>query len=534
MAEKPSSPQPQKPAPPTASLKRARKQMPAEQQAMAAQARPADEEPEEEEEDLEGEGVSSFLLFAAVPSWLISMVVHIILLLMLALVSFQIDNKRPVPPTYDIAKDIEDEEIVEFEPQEFDLPVADTEEIAQEPVIVEEVPEVVVDTSIPDQEAAPMEVALDPLSEMTAPRNDSLLELGAYTGTGLQGRGAARAGMAHTGGGTKASEEAVDLALMWLANHQNVDGGWSFDHRRGPCQNRCDRPGTLEARNGATGLALLPFLGAGHTHMQGDYQDNVKRGLDFLLQNMSVTNNRGSLSDAGNMYSHGICSIVLCEAYAMTNDSGLAMPAQMVINHIVYAQDPVGGGWRYQPKEAGDTSAVGWQLMALTSARMAYLEVPDACFIGASHFLDAVQQESGAQYGYTTPGAGSATTAVGLLCRMYLGWKHDHPALERGVQFLSGLAPSQSNMYYNYYATQVLHHYEGEMWEAWNEVMRDWLVNTQSKEGHEAGSWFIAGDHGSGAGGRIYSTAMATMILEVYYRHMPLYQERAAENEFPL
>jgi hypothetical protein len=234
------------------------------------------------------------------------------------------------------------------------------------------------------------------------------------------------------------------------------------------------------------------------------------------------------------MYSHGLAAIVLCEAYAMTQDRGLMQPAQLGINHIVYAQDPVGGGWRYQPRTPGDTSVVGWQLMALKSGHMAYLNVPKETVAGAIKFLDSVQSESGAKYGYTGPGGGQATTACGLLCRMYLGWKKDHPGIERGVEYLSGLGPSKGNMYYNYYATQVMRHYEGEKWDKWNVEMRDFLVNSQDKNAHQTGSWFMNGDHGSTHGGRIYCTSMSTMILEVYYRHMPIYAKAAAEDDFPL
>jgi hypothetical protein len=117
---------------------------------------------------------------------------------------------------------------------------------------------------------------------------------------------------------------------------------------------------------------------------------------------------------------------------------------------------------------------------------------------------------------------------------MYLGWKHDHGALERGVARVSKLGPSKTNLYYNYYATQVMRHYGGEQWKAWNAVMREQLVNTQATKGTEAGSWYIAGDHGSDRGGRIYCTAMATMILEVYYRHLPIYGKPAADDDFPL
>ena len=196
-------------------------------------------------------------------------------------------------------------------------------------------------------------------------------------------------------------------------------------------------PGTsAEARNGATGLALLPFLGAGQTHKKGKYKSQVKAGLYFLVNQMKVNANGGSLYESGgSMYSHGIGSIVLCEAYAMTHDKSLYAPAQQALNFIAYAQDPVGGGWRYSPRQAGDTSAVGWQIMAMKSGHMGYLRIPPVTVQKAFRFLDSVQANNGAHYGYTDPAANrDATTAVGLLCRMYLGWKKDNPALERGRQ----------------------------------------------------------------------------------------------------
>ena len=120
---------------------------------------------------------------------------------------------------------------------------------------------------------------------------------------------------------------------------------------------------------------------------------------------------------------------------------------------------------------------------------------------------------------------------------MYLGWNKDHPALKRGVQWMSDRGPSKTNMYYNYYAPQVMRHWEGDTWKKWNAVMRDQLVNSQAKKGHEAGSWFMrAGrqDHVTDRGGRLYCTSMATMVLEVYYRHLPLYRKQSTEEEFPL
>jgi hypothetical protein len=174
--------------------------------------------------------------------------------------------------------------------------------------------------------------------------------------------------------------------------------------------------------------------------------------------------------------------------------------------------------------------------MALKSGHLAFLEVRPSTVKGATKFLDFVQAADGAQYGYTAPATGrDATTAIGLLCRMYLGWKKDHPALQEGVRFISNKGPSKYNMYFNYYATQVMRHYDGELWQKWNGTMRDHLVNSQAKRDHTTGSWHFAADtHGSGKGGRVYCTSLATMILEVYYRHMPIYQKQVDQDDFPL
>jgi len=334
--------------------------------------------------------------------------------------------------------------------------------------------------------------------------------------------------------GPPAAASAVALALEWLARHQLADGSWSFDHRRGACQGRCGDPGSLEdARIGATALGVLPFLGYGQTHKQGKYRDVVRRALAYLGKQMERD---GSLHEAGGtMYSHGLAAIALCEAYGMTRDTDLIRAAQKSLDFITQAQDPQGGGWRYAPQEPGDTSVVGWQLMALKSGHLSYLNVNPNTIKGASRFLDSVEEESGAYYGYRAPGRSSATTAIGLLCRMYLGWKHENPALERGVEFLAKSGPSDTNVYYNYYATQVLRHYGGPQWDAWNKQILASLTGRQQQQGHARGSWFLGrgGDHGAERGGRHYQTCMCAMTLEVYYSKQLLYQSVATEDGFP-
>jgi hypothetical protein len=346
----------------------------------------------------------------------------------------------------------------------------------------------------------------------------------------LQGRVSAesRQTMTTRYGGNAASEAAVAAALKWLACVQYPDGGWSFDHRLAPspAARMSDHPGSLvQARTAATAMALLPFLGAGQTHTDGKYKPTVNAGLRYL---MTRADRRGSMHEpGGSMYSHGLGAIALCEAYALTHDRKLERPAQASLDFIKYAQDPVGGGWRYAPRQPGDTSVCGWQLMALKSGHAAFLRVHPETVRKTTGFLDSVQAIRGAYYGYTTPGRRPSTSAIGLLCRIYLGWQRDHQALREGVEYVSSEGPSKTDMYYNFFATQLMYQYGGKHWDAWNAVMRDQLVATQQADGPAKGSWYYAGGHGAERGGRLYNTSLATMILQVYYRHTRVFDKPA-------
>lgn len=343
-------------------------------------------------------------------------------------------------------------------------------------------------------------------------------------------------------GGSGESEAAVARALTWIANHQADDGGWTFAHDQ-VCNGQCGNPGHLaSSRNGATAMALLPFLGAGQTHREGEHKEVVDRGIRYLLAHQRQTTGSrptGSWYEVGGtMYSHCLASIAICEAYAMTADSTLQEPAQLSINFLVQTQDRSGGGWRYEPKQAGDTSVVGWAVMALKSGKMGALEVPATTLKGVNRFLSSVSSNSGSNYGYVNQrlrmDGGRSTTAIGLLCRMYQGTPQTNSPLVSGSRQLAVEGPRFQNFYGTYYTAQVLRHLGGKQWDEWNKAMRDPLIELQAKDGHASGSWQPNSfpDMGGPTGGRLYSTCMATMILEVYYRHMPLYSEQAIRGDF--
>jgi hypothetical protein len=179
-------------------------------------------------------------------------------------------------------------------------------------------------------------------------------------------------------------------------------------------------------------------------------------------------------------------------------------------------------------------------MMAIKSAAMSGLNVDLDTVRRANFFLDTMMVPGGFGYHYNMESKQKnpleyrpAMTACGVLCRMYSGWKKDEPSIKAAAAKFAEAGPSESDISYNYYATQVMKQYGGPEWESWNVRMRDQIVSTQVQSGHGAGSWFSEGEH-SKQGGRLYWTCMSTMMLEVYYRYMPLYAEQAEEDAFQL
>jgi hypothetical protein len=358
---------------------------------------------------------------------------------------------------------------------------------------------------------------------------------------GFGGRsGAIRKKVLEEGSGNNESEAAVARGLKWLANHQAPDGHWSLDGFN--VDGHCNCAG-LGAKYdiAATAFGLLPFLGAGETHMgkgkDSPYAKVVGKGLNYLIAKQQKD---GSFS--ANMYEHGLATTAICEAYGMTADPKLKPHAQSALNYIVNAQSEA-GGWRYGSKQPGfDTSVGGFQFAALKSGQMAGLSVPKETFSRIDKWLDAAMDRTTCGYGYASSGSGVSTTAIGLLCRQYRGWGPLTPQLNDGLMILEANPPGGQNIYYYYYATQVMHHLGGDSWKLWNEGlkqnkrtgkwekvgtgMRDWLIAKQEKDqtNHYFGSWNPAGDVHGGAGGRFMVTSMALLTLEVYYRHLPLYR----------
>jgi hypothetical protein len=355
-------------------------------------------------------------------------------------------------------------------------------------------------------------------------------------------QGLTRAKLLRREGGTARSEQSVEDGLNWIVRHQRADGSWSMNFHD-QCQvPPCPAQRTMETDTGATGLALLPLLGAGYIHtVKGRHQEVVRRGLDWLVAHQAPD---GDLFTGppgmAYMYSHAIASMAICEAYGLSGDPNLKRPAQRAIQFIINSQDPVGGGWRYSPGQLGDTSVFGWQMFALRSAHLAGIKIPAKILKACSRYLDQAGDQKRVTYGYQ-PGrpATPTMTAEALLSRQLLGWPRDFPALVKGVGQISADLQSgaERNIYYWYYATQLLHNMQNEQWERWNLKIREGLISLQVKDaGCAHGSWdpdSPAPDVWAQKAGRLYLTSLSILTLEVYYRYLPLYRSYDEDQTKP-
>ena len=380
---------------------------------------------------------------------------------------------------------------------------------------------------------------------------------GKFNVGGFGGRsGATKIKMLQEGGGNARSEKAVADGLKFLALHQAADGHWSLNDfakhaRTAPLPggkivpDNCQTNTTQANNTAGTAFGLLPFLAAGITHKppkkkpQVDYSKGVGLAIRYLMNKQSKSGkDRGYYGEG--MYAHGLATIAMCEAFGLTSDPLVKSSAQLAVNYIVSAQHE-GGGWRYSPGQPGDTSVTGWQLMALKSGQMAGLTVPRTALKKVEKYLDSCEvggkgtSSVGVKGGYAyTPGGPETVTmtAVAGLCRQYLGVSPRNASLLASVRKLKQVPPGSGQIYYEYYATQVMHHMGGESWQFWNlgpdgsgkGGIRDTLIAKQ-----DAGAGGRAGQLGSWAGGpnvggRIGGTSLSLLSLEVYYRHLPLYR----------
>ncbi|HHN45939.1 MAG TPA: hypothetical protein ENN09_00730 [Planctomycetes bacterium] len=343
---------------------------------------------------------------------------------------------------------------------------------------------------------------------------------------GIAGDGGGLPGLRDAGGRKKALirykstevEPHIVAALNWLARNQEPDGRWDGEKHEGE-----------DTDAGITGLALLTFLGTGHTERHSPrYRATVAKAIDWIISSQGADGCIGRSSTRGGLgYHHAICGLALAEAYAMARVARTGQAAQKAVDYSINVHQAPYSAWRYNPRQEPDTSVTGWFVMQLKSAKVAGLNVPGEGFQGAINFLNKVtdKENYAGRTGYQSREQASRTlTAVGMVSWLFMGWHPDDPMLRGAAEYLLedlpawGAGNERVNFYYWYYGSLAMFQMEGPYWNKWNAAMKKALLPTQRKGGDEDGSWDPVG-HWSGRGGRVYSTAMAAMCLEVYFRY---------------
>jgi hypothetical protein len=365
-----------------------------------------------------------------------------------------------------------------------------------------------------------------------------------------------RSQRAQRDGASAESEAAVERALVWLARHQDADGRWDAatarDASGAPVRGEDDYtihcpPGDVcygechywEADTALTGLALLAYLGAGYTHQDGKaHAQTVARGLKYLLSVQKPDGDLRGRSVAVGMYCHAMAALALCEAYALTRDPALQGPAERAVDFLVRSRAADGLSWRYAPgAPVGDTSILGWVILVLKSAREIGLPISANVQDGASRWLRLVSSGRDDGLARYQPGkeVTPTMTAEAWVCRQFLGIGGPGPASQEAADYLLEHGPGRDpyNIYYWYYGTLAMFQHGGGDWTRWNSQIRDQLVKRQKTTGHQNGSWDPDETQYGRFGGRIYTTALATLTLEVYYRYLRLYDQPGRRSQQP-
>jgi hypothetical protein len=499
---------------------------------------------EYDDEYYEGEEEEFFEEFAPseTPWWmqkavpvLISSAVHLLFLWIAAYIVFTIINKQE-PPAIITRREFQEQEYDEtLKRAMFKTPRIECEKMVEKPIIIlEEEVEITKDI--------PRGTSFDNLSNKNL---DSTSIIDAYgIGGGRAGAYGQRWGKGSLAreGGSPGTESAVTAALRWLHFHQDKNGQWDQDGFSKNCDTRdsaaCDGAGTAQYDVGCSALALLAYLGNGHTHRVGQFKKTVRRGLDWLQGQQQGDGALGPRLAESWIYNHALGTMALCEAYAVTRDYKLKDPAQKAVNFIRSAQNP-GLGWKYEPQNGrNDTSVTGWMVLALKAAKTAGLTVEQSMFDGAINWFDRATNTAG-KCGYMRPGDDGSVirnvnehfaklptmTGVSVICRIFCGQKRQDPKVLRGVDVLMSHLPNWNkpkndkvDMYYWYYATYAMFQYGGQKWHKWNTEMKKALLDTQRVGGCADGSWDPVGKWGM-VGGRVYATAINCLTLEIYYRY---------------
>jgi hypothetical protein len=480
----------------------------------------------------------------ATPWWLASIALHVVGLLLLNVLIGGASGHAAVAAEMQTQlaeeKTVLDEEI---KPEVLETkPIDEQEKVLETP----EMEESKIDQNETEAEAQEVQETLgDPRfnsdSPFEGPGQNASIGVGGGAGGMFGGRRGGKKNLKLEGGA--GTEGATEAGLEWLKNHQSAGGYWDCDGFESMCKkNKCGGPGGPLYDPGVSGLALLAFLGYGETHKTQRYGHVVRNGLKYLKGVQDAEGCFGPRTSNHFTYNHAIAALAMAEAYGLTQSPLFKGSAQNGINFVIQCQNPY-LAWRYgvRPQD-NDTSVTGWMVMALKSAKGGGLDVDPGSFDGAKAWLDKVTEPEYGRAGYTARGNGPARpqelmdkfpadkseslTAVAVLTRIFCGADKEDEFVKKGADLCLKCLPlwdeaaGTIDYYYWYYGTLAMFQVGGKHWDEWNKSMKKAIIDSQlmDKSNDQYGSWNPV-DPWYNEGGRVYSTAVSVMCLEVYYRY---------------
>jgi hypothetical protein len=331
-----------------------------------------------------------------------------------------------------------------------------------------------------------------------------VIGVGGGVGGRYAGRFGGRRNLVARGGGSANTEDAVLGNLVWLAARQHADGSWT-----GSLPTEAGTVSTV----GATGLALLGFVGAGYSHLSKDtyggvcFGDVVRKGLQHLSSQQAPDGSIGP-PEGDRILNHAIGTLALSEAFGLTGAKPFEGPAQNALNFLT-SRPSADGGWHRRDRALrGEILATVFAVMVLKSAQLSGLKFSPGAAAGAARFLGEAVDDSGACASPTR-----ARVAGCMAALIFLGGEKSDPRLVGAINRILQQPPKwdEGDFLGWYFASLSLFLFDGPSgpkWKGWNEPVKNALVPNQARDG----SWTVQGES-------VIHTALASLTLQIYYRY---------------
>lgn len=315
------------------------------------------------------------------------------------------------------------------------------------------------------------------------------------------------------------TDEVIRAGLKYLAAQQTPNGSWTSPNGEHPVA--------------VTAYTLMAFMAAGNVPNEGEYGKAVESGAQFLV---NCVRSDGYITSEGaaagkkpsNMYDHGIGAIALGEVYGMTQSPKVREKLKQAVALIVKTQNGQ-GGWRYNPAPAdADISVTVLQVVALRVAKNSGLEVPQATIDRAVAYVKACNDKNSGGFSYQpNQSPGPARTAAAIYALQVCGL-YDDPMVKGGAAFLLKHNPKNVGEWFTYgsfYAAPAFYMIGGKEWKTWYTGQKELLLEkvTMQRADQPVAYWESLDGNTRGVG-RVYATAVYTMILAMPYHYIPLYQ----------